>query len=507
MQRMLRIVLVAAVVLGGATAAAAYFVLHDTDRLKPALEFLIEDRTGVPLRIGGDIAWRLWPPVSLQAADLRADHQGQAWHVGALSLDLDLRSVLADPRQWRVQSLTVNDVRVLEDGNRLTIDQATVADLEARRAAPFSARLAYLPAAGEEIPLSLDGVLQIDPDTLELALQQTRIETPDASGVCDAEVRALAEAPAAPPATAGDLIPIAVFRAYQWAGQCRFDHLVLNEHRFEAVTIELSNAEASGTNRIYAPEFFGGDARFELHIEAGSEPVRWHVTPTLTGVDSQALLDWFDQPLRWAAPLIFSGELHFEGNDRTALLRSLSGRSRFDGGQGVIDIAEIRARLLELAAMLDERERIARWPEVWAYQRLTGDWRVDQQSHVMDLTLDNLQLRAEGDYDADADHLDMAVELVFGQDPALPVFELNPLLYDLPIPLRCRGAIAEPDCRLDGDAARRIVARALAGGENNAMRATLEQKIDEQVPEQYRDAARALLEMLSGGDRGAPQDE
>jgi hypothetical protein len=507
MHRALRIVLVAAIVLGGATAAAAYFVLQDAERLKPALESLIEDRTGVPLRIGGELAWRLWPPVSLRAADLRAHHQGQTWEVGAISLDLDLRSVLADPSRWRVQSLTVNDVRVLEDGHRLAVAEASVADLQARRAAPFSARIAYLPAGGEEIPLSLDGRLQIDPDVLELVLQGTRIDTTDASGTCDARVRALDDPPPAPPAGAADLIPVALFRSYQWSGQCRFDRVVVNERRFDGMTVELSNVGASGRTLVFAPEFFGGDAEFDLRIDAGSEPVQWQLTPTLTNVDSQALLDWLDQPLRWAGPLIFSGDLRFEGNDRGALLRSLSGRSRFDGGQGVIDIAEVRAQLLELAAMLNERDRIARWPEAWEYQRLTGDWRVAGPSHVMDLVLDNLRLRAEGNYDPDADHLDMAVELVFGQDPALPVFELHPVLYDLPIPLRCRGAIAEPDCRLDGDAARRIVSRALAGGENNAMRATLEQKIDEQVPEQYRDAARALLEMLSGGERGAPRDE
>ena len=67
-------------------------------------------------------------------------------------------------------------------------------------------------------------------------------------------------------------------------------------------------------------------------------------------------------------------------------------------------------------------------------------------------------------------------ELTFSDDPALPVFPLNPLLYDLPIPVRCQGPVQEPLCRLDADAAQRLVAQALSGGEDNALRARLERR-------------------------------
>jgi hypothetical protein len=501
MLRLLRYALLILLLLAGATAAATYLVLQNPNDLKPQIEALIATRTGVPVRIDGDLHWRLWPPVSLRAASLHADHRGQAWQVGALSLDVDARTLLADPAGWRIQSLTLNDVSMLENGNQLTIDRASLADLVPRQPAPLSAELSYAPAGQAPIPLTVDGMVQIDPDTLTLRLDDTRLSTTSAQGVCNVEARPVADPEPALPAHADDLLPVDLLRSYRWNGACLLDWIVLRDRRFEQVTVTIENDAGDSRTRLEAPQFFGGEAELDWHVDARATPLRWRVTPTLSGVDSQALLLWLDQQLQWAAPLAYGGELTFSGNHPQALLASASGETRFDGGTGTIDIAMIKARLLELADQFNERERIARWPDVWAYQRMVGDWRIDGARHELDLALDNLAVTAAGDYDPADDALDMAVELTFGDDPDLPIFELNPLLYDLPIPLRCRGSLAEPDCRLDGDAARRIVAQALAGGENNAMRATLEQKIDEQVPEQYRDAARALLEMLSGGSQ------
>lgn len=205
MLKALRYLLVVVLVLAGATAAAAYFVLHDPHRYKPALEALIEERTGVPLRIGGELAWRLWPPVSLQAGSLSADHQGQSWQVAAMSVDLDLKSIISNPQQWRVQALTIRDASVLDGVRRLTIDEATVADLEPRRAAPFTARLDYQDGDATAVPVHLAGQVRIDPDTLEVAFERTRVTTTDAEGVCDLQIRILEDAlvsnrsPNAPP--------------------------------------------------------------------------------------------------------------------------------------------------------------------------------------------------------------------------------------------------------------------------------------------------------------------
>ena len=92
--------------------------------------------------------------------------------------------------------------------------------------------------------------------------------------------------------------------------------------------------------------------------------------------------------------------------------------------------------------------------------------------------------------------MDMLAELQFTTLADGQMFDVNPLLMDLPIPIRCVGAANEPSCGLVADAAQRIVAKVLTSDENSALRAKLDEKIEEEVPEQYRDAARGLLDLL-----------
>jgi len=497
MFRALRFILVAAIAVAAAGAAAAAYVLQDPNRFKPRLEALIAEQSGVPLKIGGDLSWRLWPPLALAVADLRADHQGRQWNVGRVTLDLDPIKVFQSPEQWQIQSLTLADVTMREQGRLLALAEAHLAELTPNRPAPFSAVLRYAPVeSADPVPLRLNGMLTVDPAGGSMELADTRFETTDAAGSCDAratQVTAAAPVPAADPA---DVIPLEALLRYDWQGDCRVDWVDIDGARFEDVAVTARNSAGRATAELTAPRFFGGTARTEVSVDATSTPLRWIMSPDLEGVDSQALLAWLDQDLHWAASLAYGGTLKLQGNTPETLAVSLTGQTRFDGGQGEIDISMVRSQLLQLAEMLNQGERIRAWPETWHYQRFVGDWRIDGEQHQVDAALDNLSLTGTGRYRFPADELNMLFHLTFGQDPALPVFDVDPLLYDLPIPVRCRGSLAEPTCRLDADAAQGIVARALSGGGNSELRRKLEQRIDEQVPEEYRDAARSLLEAL-----------
>lgn len=507
MLRALRFILVAVIVVAAAGAAAAAYVLQDPNRFKPQLEALIARQSGVPLKIGGDLSWRLWPPVSLAAAELSADHQGRQWHVGRVTLALDPLKVLESPKQWQIQSLTLADVTLRDQGSLLALSEAHLAELTPNRPAPFSAALRYVPVEGAgAIPLQVDGMLTVDPAGASLRLDDTRFETTDAAGSCDARATQVAAAAPVPAADPADVIPLDVLLRYDWQSDCRVDWVNVDGQRFEDVTVTARNSAGRATAELSAPRFFGGAARTEIAVDATQAPVRWVISPDLENVNSQALLAWLQQDLHWAASLAYGGRLTMHGNSAAALAASLSGQTRFDGGEGEIDISMVRSQLLRLAEMLNQGERIRAWPEIWDYQRFVGDWRIDGEQHRLDASLDNLALAGAGRYRPLADELDMLFHLTFGQDPALPVFDVDPLLYDLPIPVRCRGTLAEPTCRLDADAAQGIVARALSGGESSELRRKLEQRIDEQVPEEYRDAARSLLDALGDSlNQSTPQ--
>lgn len=505
MLKLARNLLIAVALIAIALGAAASYLLKDPNRFKPELESLIEEQSGVPLTIGGRLEWRLWPPISITAADLSADYQGQQWHVGRLTLDLDAIAAVRDPSRWRVQSLTVDDATLREEGSLLTVSQARLSDLAPNRPAPLSARLSYAAEGQAPLPVNLNGKVSLDPDTLGLTLKDTRVETSNAEGTCDLGARPVVNPVAGPPVTDEDLIPVDVFRAYSWSGECHLDWLQLNDQRFEGVDVAFGNDAGDSTLTARIPHFFGGQAVADVAIDARTTPVKWTLTPTLTDVNSSELMSWLDQRLEWVASLAYGGTLTLEGNTPDALAASLSGDTRFDGGQGRIDIARIRSQLLDLATMFNEGDRIRGWPEMWNYQRLVGTWHIDHQHHKLDAALDNLSLTAEGDYLPAEDDMNMLLTLQFGKDPSLPVFDLNPLLYDLPIPVRCRGSVEEPTCKVDDRVAKRVVAAAL-GSKDSELRTKLEKKIDEEVPEQYRDAARSLLDALGSSLEDASKD-
>ncbi|MFW6092918.1 MAG: AsmA family protein [Pseudomonadota bacterium] len=488
-----------------ASAVLAVF-LDDANRFKPRLEALIESTTGVAVRIGGELRWKLWPPVSIAADRVSAEQDGQAWDVGRLTVNLALMELLTGPDAWRVASFTATDAVLRDDAGRLEIHRARLRELAPQRPAPFSAELTYTADGLPPRPLTLDGFIALDPDTGSLGLTDTRFETVDAAGLCHADARALEDAAPAPPAAEDELIPVATLRAFDVDGTCSLDWVAVEDRRFTDVDVVFSSEAGDARLALDAPDVFGGEAAAVITADARREPVQWTVEPDLAGVDSAALLALFDQRLTWAAPLAYGGTLRFEGNTPEAIRDSVSGETRFDGGQGRIDISAIKGRLVELAAMFNEGERIRAWPQMWRYQRFVGDWRIDGRHHMLNVALDNLSISAEGDYAPFRDDMDMLLELVFSDDPEWPVFEMNPALYDLPIPIRCRGELTSPRCRLDEDAAQRIVARAVSG-EDSELRAELENKIDQEVPAQYRDAARSLLDALGGssGRRGGEQ--
>ncbi|MDZ7670277.1 MAG: hypothetical protein U5Q16_12960 [Gammaproteobacteria bacterium] len=505
MLRLLRYALVVLAVLAAAGAAAGVYLLQDPNRFKPELEALIERQSGIPLTIGGDLSWRLWPPLSLSAAGLSARHQGQDWQVGRLTLELDALKVLSNPQHWEVQSLMLNDVTVRQDRGVVTLGEAHLRELTPGQPAPFSARLDYAPVEGQPpIPLTLDGKVSIDPQSQALAVRDTRFETSDAAGVCEVQA-APAEDPAPiPAAKPEDIIPVEALLAYDWSGHCRVDWLLLKDRRFENLKVTADNQAGKAEVTISVPEFFDGRAAADVAVDARQTPLRWTVTPNLENVNSSELIAWLDQDLQWAAPLAYGGTLTFEGNSEQQMLTSLSGETRFDGGQGSIDISRIRNELLPLARMFNEEERIRSWPDVWDYQRFVGTWRIDGKEHRLAAVLDNLALTAAGDYDPMSDQLDMLAELVFTEDPDWPIFDVDPLLYDLPIPVHCRGTMAKPECRLDQNAAQRIVLAELGRGDDSDLRRKLETKIEQDVPEEYRDAARSLLELLGNSQKDAP---
>ena len=95
--------------------------------------------------------------------------------------------------------------------------------------------------------------------------------------------------------------------------------------------------------------------------------------------------------------------------------------------------------------------------------------------------------------------MDLRVTVTVDADSPYPSFKVGKTLTGLPLPIRCTGSIAQPQCGADADATRRLVARRAVRQRSGSDEADSTRAIDEKVPEQYRDAARSLLDLLNEG--------
>ncbi len=200
--------------------------------------------------------------------------------------------------------------------------------------------------------------------------------------------------------------------------------------------------------------------------------------------------------LAWVAPLLANGEFTLRGNTTDELLASVEGSMRIDAQTGTIDISKIKEVVLGIAQLAGEGERVQNWQDQLAYESLAGDWRVKGNTHDLDFELDNVSLRADGEYDPATDRLDMVGSVQINEHPTLNALDVNPNLYGLRIPVRCRGTALAPDCGLDSGAAQQALADLAASRARGKLSEELDDAIEDKVPEEYRETAREALKSL-----------
>ena len=355
-------------------------------------------------------------------------------------------------------------------------------------------------ASPNETPIagSLQAQVLYTPDPKEqLLLRNAQFNTEQATGICVVDVtRRNGEPESSPDPTPDDILPLDALRSFNIVADCQLSQLIVDEHEFNDGVLQLANMEGQLNVYLEIRDFLDGVFAVDTDVDVTQSPPVWVVTPNLDNVAAADLMAWSSQRARWVAPLAANGVLHMRGNTSTALLQSLKGKSQFDGGQGQLDISLIKQQILQVAALAQRTDKVAAWPDTLHYETLTGEWQVDGLAQSLNVALDNVRIEANGDYDYLADAVNMLAHVTVGEAPEGSPITINPMLQDTPIPLRCKGSTAQLKCRLDKDAAQNIVAAALTGDSDTGLRRKLEDKIQEDVPEEYQEAARDLLDLL-----------
>jgi hypothetical protein len=490
-----------------ALVVGALYWVQDANRLKPDIEALIADQTQVEVRINGDIAWELWPPLTLVVSDVEARQPDRTVTVGTLELEVDLSAIWQDVNAWRVTSLELTDLALTGQGATTSISRFALSDFRPRQAAPFAVDLVHSPEQGAPTSVAANGLLTYEPASGDapqrLSFTETDIVTDLAEGTCSGDLTERMDVPANLPASGpDDLLPVALLLSYNAVVDCKLSALSVGAETFKEGTLALTNVAGQSNVHVEIADFIGGSMIVDADIDATADPVAWTILPEMQDVDSQRLVDLSNQSLLWAAPLALTSSVSLEGNTQAELLDSLRAESEFDGGQGLLDVSKIKQQLSRLALLTDRSEKVAGWPDVLNYDAMVGQLTIDGKQHDLDFSLDNLSIDAIGDIDYLADSVDLLAHVTVHEPPEGGSIDINPLLIDTPIPMRCRGTPAEPKCRLDNDAAKDIVAQALQRGSTSGLREKLEEKIEEEVPEEYKETAKDILDLIGRALKG-----
>ena len=174
-----------------AFGVAVVYLIQDANRFKPDIEALIAEQSDVQVRIGGDLAWSLWPPLTLKVADIVATQDGLTVEAGELALKMDMSAMWQDINAWKVSSLALSDVTLQQPEATTVIHRASIADFRPGQAAPFAVDLLHTPQTGTPTRAEIDGLITYFEATpsqpQRLSFADTNVNSNLAQGNCQGD--------------------------------------------------------------------------------------------------------------------------------------------------------------------------------------------------------------------------------------------------------------------------------------------------------------------------------
>ncbi len=491
------------VLLVAVAGAGLLFALQDANRFKPQLAEAVKQATGLEVAFNGDLRWQLWPPVVLAGEDIAFTDDETAYAIGEVGVKADALALLRGGelvvQDLRAASVVMTDTRL---GDVTRLQSVRLQEFQPGQPSRLQVSGTLETPEGESTSVTLDGLLTYFPAEDRLTLANADFDYGGIAGRCDAQVSQLSRVPAiAYRAEKEDLLPLDSFRAYDWLADCKIPEISADQTgglALRDVSVTSENTASRSNTKVKVPQFFGGTMTADVAIDTRRATPRWTIKSDADALQAQEVANLIAPKLAWVAPLLANGEFDLRGNTSNELLASVDGAMRIDAQSGTIDISKIKEMVLGIAQLAGEGERVSAWQDQLAYESLAGDWKVKGNTHDLDFELDNLTLRADGDYDPVTDRLDMTGSLQINEHPTLNALDVNPDLYGLRIPMRCQGTALAPSCGLDAGAAQQALAELAANKARGRLNDKLDDVIGDKVPEEYRDTAREALKSIGG---------
>jgi AsmA protein len=294
-----------------------------------------------------------------------------------------------------------------------------------------------------------------------------------------------------------ELIPVETLKTVDVNGQFSISSLTYDTWLMQNLSLKITNGSGA-LNVTGDVQAYEGNIGFSLNSNYANS-VTTKTDFTVSGVDIAKALE-----LEAMTGTTEVRAAHgWQGAMMSDLTKTLDGDATFQIANGTLDVRPIKS----LAAIVDGIQGtpsgIAEWPDIMPFDALNGDHKVNQglaADQTFTANLENMRITGKGglDYFANSLAYDIEAELlanVGGQ------FTVNENLTGVRWPLRCAGSLdqdAASLCLPDRTAITDLIKRMAAEEVKHRGRNAIQEKLDDVVPDEMKDAAKGLLKGLFG---------
>ena len=501
-----------------AAAVLGYFWLQDTERVKQELQSWVNQNSDYEVQLKGDVQWQVLPKIYLQLADVSVADGQQRVQIDLAEVSVNPQALWNPVDQWQVDELRFTKVSITEPASAQDAAMAMDSEMDSvmtkidlpvlhmqglryNQQIPtyIEFSLAESTAPSDQVSGNLSAditVTRATPSTGQrITMDNLLVQSTLGNAACSAQAEETLNPQEAVPEQSDDLLPLQLMMDYAFTLDCDLSELEAEGISIAKASLAVTNATSVTDLSLDIPQIFTGSATLTATVDYTDNPL-WRIETTATDVLIEQVTARQDEPVNWQGPISLDGQFEMNGNTEAALQQSVNGTVEFSSANGQIDVRRVKAQLQQLALLTNRSNDVARWPEQWPYALMQGRWRVQGPHQQVNVAIDNMSINGEGSYDFNADYVDLLSHVTIHPAAGASEFTINPLLLDTPIPIRCRGASSDPNCRLDEKAGQNLLAQSLRKDSDTGVRRKLEEKIEENVPEQYREVARDLLDLL-----------
>ncbi len=328
-------------------------------------------------------------------------------------------------------------------------------------------------------------------NALDLNRYTSPAETPPAS----AET-----APAAATAATDTALPIDLLNSMNVQGRHSIESLAIAGLTFTGINANLDVMNGVLKLDVQPIGFYEGQITSTLNFDTRQSP------PSLTNISSLRNINLAGLAQGLPAADFAEGRFNLEavhtlrGSTVNELLNTINGTSSFSIADSAIDVGMLKQVLSSISVLspAGTGDIAQQWPDVVRFSTLEGHLILAQglaENQQLNVTLDNVEISANGGIDLNADSFNYDVLLTVFGPPAVQTVPVSELYQGVQWPVLCSAAFASEISQYCGPDFGKVRDLFVQISRNQVQR-RVQDAVSDQVPADLQDTARGLLDRL-----------